>query len=253
MPRNPRLDTILAILANRRQLSVSELTERLAVSEVTVRKDLARLEDAGHLIRTRGGARAAEDRTLLRTVQARRQEPNERKQLIADTAVQLIRDGETIFIDSGTTCALLAANLSGRDLRVVTNSIDVLNALGDAEGVQLYCVGGSYRREAGSFIGPAALTGMADFRFDTAFIGTSGFSVQGELSAQNVNEAQVKRAALQNATRRVILCESSKFGSQAFSVFARPADINLVVMDEHDSVCTAISALGIEILAARPH
>jgi DeoR/GlpR family transcriptional regulator of sugar metabolism len=250
VPRNPRHDTILAILANRRSVNVAELTERLSVSEVTVRKDLALLEDAGHLVRTRGGATIAEDRERIRSVQVRRRESVGPKRWIASRAASLVRDGETIFIDSGSSCALLAELLVDRDLRVVTNSLDVITALRDAEGIQLYSVGGSFRRDALSFIGPTALANLAGFHFDTAFLGTTGFSEAGVLSAQNVNEAEVKRAAIAAASRNVVLCDSSKFGTQAFAAFAQPQQINLVIMDVSAPVNAAVRALGMEVITA---
>lgn len=250
MPRNPRHDAILAILGVRRSVSVGELTERLSVSEVTVRKDLSLLEDGGHLVRTRGGAAIAEDRTVLRPVQIRRRESIPIKRRIAVRAAGLVRDGETVFVDSGTTCALLAEQLRDRDLCVVTNSIDVVTVLRDAEGIQLYAIGGSFRREAGSFIGPTAIENLARFHFDTAFIGTAGISESGVLSSQNVNEAEVKRAAMAAAGRRVLLCDASKFGARAFSTFAGPDDIELIVMDENPVVHQALRSLGMETIVA---
>lgn len=250
MALNPRRDRILRILAHRKQISVGELTERLGVSEVTIRKDLARLQNEGLLVRTHGGAALAEDRDRNRSLTVRRQEELGAKRGIARTAAELVRDGDTIFIDSGSTCNLLAEYLREMDLHVVTNSLDVLVSLQERPGVHLICIGGSLRREAGSFIGPNALEGLSKYRVDTAFLGTTGFSRDGVFSSQNVIESEVKRRALQVASRNVVLADRTKFGTQAFSVFATAAEVDVVVMDADPETAAAVESLGLELLIA---
>ncbi|MFP4550790.1 MAG: DeoR/GlpR family DNA-binding transcription regulator, partial [Spirochaetales bacterium] len=102
-----RHDDILRIVELRERVSVGELTERLDVSEVTIRKDLALLEERGKLVRTRGGARASQDRTRIHPIDARLTSLPRVKEQIAAAAAGLIREGETIFLDSGSTCLAL--------------------------------------------------------------------------------------------------------------------------------------------------
>lgn len=250
MALNPRRERIVKILSHRKQISVGELTERLGVSEVTIRKDLARLQDEGLLLRTHGGAVVAEDRERTRNLLVRQAEAIDAKRAIARRAAELVRDGDTLFIDSGSTCNFLAQEVAGMDLHVVTNSLDVLASLQESDGINLICIGGSLRRPARSFIGPSALETLKGYRVDTCFLGTTGFSRDGVFSSQNVIESQVKKQAISVAARRVVLADRSKWGKQAFSVFATAEDVDVVVMDADEEIERRVGELGPEILVA---
>lgn len=251
--QNARHIDILRILQARRRVSVADLTSRLAVSEVTIRKDLALLEDMGLLTRTRGGAVLAEDRDQRRSLWMRRAENVEGKRQVAARAAKLVEEGETVYIDSGSTCGLLAERLADRTLRVVTNSIDTITALADVPSIALFSVGGSYRKEAGSFIGPFALSVVSEIHIDTAFIGTSGFSTEGIFSSQNTIESELKQHVIARAGRCVLLADQSKIGRTAFSVFGRVEDFDLIVLDTCPGEIAELNALeerGVELLHA---
>ncbi|HSV56646.1 MAG TPA: DeoR/GlpR family DNA-binding transcription regulator, partial [Magnetospirillaceae bacterium] len=119
MTHIPRHSEILKILGLLRNVSVGDFAQRLAVSEVTIRKDLALLEEMGSLIRTRGGAQIAEDTRVLKTMDMRLSERMDLKEAIAHKARELVRDGETIYLDAGSTCLLLARRITEMNLRVV--------------------------------------------------------------------------------------------------------------------------------------
>jgi DeoR/GlpR family transcriptional regulator of sugar metabolism len=250
MAYNPRISTILSIISRKRSVSVLELKERLGVSEVTVRKDLDFLESEGIILRTHGGATMAEDQANFRPVYLRELSNADEKKAIALAAKALVVEGEAIYLDAGTTCRLLARELREMNLQVVTNSLDVVNELVDAEGISLYCLGGSLRREARSLIGPAALEALRDMQIQSCFLGATGFSEQGQFSSQNTNETQIKRQVLKISRRRVILADSSKFGVSAFSIFARPGDVDVLVTDSGFGDAGRLIALGIEVALA---
>ncbi len=249
MASNPRHDAILRIVEARKSITVNELTERLRVSEVTIRKDLTVLEEMGLLMRTRGGAMLAENRVSSRSLKLRRDENREAKQRIAERALDLVQDGETVYLDSGSTCSAFASLLAPMSLRVVTNSIDVLVGLSHSDSVALHSLGGAFRREAGSLVGPLALEAFSKFRIDVAFLGTTGLSEQGVFTTQNLNEAQIKEAACKAAGRRVVLMDASKYPVEAFAVFARPGMIDVIVTDLGDSSTQALRELGFELLS----
>ena len=250
MSSNRRHDEILKILARLRSVSVGELTNRLKVSEVTIRKDLTTLEEMGFLVRGRGSAELAEDSRFRRTMNVRRSERIEAKRSIARKAKELLREGDTIFIDSGSTCMLFADELEDLSLRVVTNSIDVMTRLADKPGISLIAVGGAYHKEAGSFLGPMAIQNLYDFQIGTCFLGATGFSAKGVFSSQNTLEAQVKQRVLEVSERRVVLADSSKYEFSAFSVFARPDSVDVLVTDSSFEGTQELVALGIEVLRA---
>jgi len=241
---------ILKILSRLRSVSVQDLTARLDVSEVTIRKDLAALEDMGKLVRTRGGARLAEDASLVRTVRERDHEHVVEKRTIARCAKELVEEGDTIYIDSGSTLHMFAQEIKHMNLQVVTNSIDVLVELSDAEEITLFSLGGSYRKDAGSFIGPVTIEALKHFQIGTAFLGTTGFSARGVFSSQNIIEGQVKSQVIRSSERRVMLADSSKYKHKAFSIFARQGDIDILVTDGGFTDIDVFRSMGIEVLIA---
>ena len=250
MTHLPRHAEILKILSLLRNVSVGDFAGRLDVSEVTIRKDLAFLEEMGCLIRTRGGAQIAEDTRVLKTIDVRLNERMELKRAIARKARELIRDGETVYLDAGSTCLLLAREITDMNLRVVTNSIDIMVALGGCPGISLTSLGGSYRNEAGSFIGPMAIEALKTLQIETCFLGTTGFSPRGIFSSQNLIESQLKQKVLESSGRRIILADSGKFGRQAFSVFARAGDVDVLVTDAGFSESRKFNAFGLEVVIA---
>ncbi|HUX52214.1 MAG TPA: DeoR/GlpR family DNA-binding transcription regulator [Spirochaetia bacterium] len=249
--QNERQNEIMRIISLRKRVAVGELTGRLNVSEVTIRKDLTVLEEMGYLVRTRGGAMLAEDWEHHRSLVARKEEHSVEKAAVARKALELVQEGDTIYIDSGSSCALFAAELAGMNLRVVTNSIDVVLALGDAPGIALHCVGGHYRKEAGSFIGPVAQETLTGFNIETAFLGTTGISKAGDFSSQNLIESQLKKVAILRARRTVVLTDHSKVGVEAFAVFAHADDIDVVVIDDRTDRA-AFARLPFEVIIAEP-
>lgn len=245
-----RREAILKILGVRDSIRVSELSERLQVSDVTIRKDLAFLEDQGFLARTHGGAVPAQRNDPALTVLARTQTNRAAKTVIARAARDLIQHGETIFLDSGTTTAALAELITEMELRVVTNNIQVLNTLVDKPGIALFMIGGSYRHESGSFIGPWAEDNLRKIHLDHAFMGATGIGSNGTFSARNSIETNTKRAAIAAARTTVILADHSKLGVHAFSIFAEARDVSVLVTDASPDQCRHLEEAGIHIITA---
>jgi len=250
MAHIPRHDEILKIISRLRSVSVQDLTERTGVSEVTVRKDLTFLEDAGFVVRTHGGAQLAEDITMMRDLESRSSEHVREKKQIASLAAQLISGDDTIYLDSGSTCAMLAEQIARMSLRVVTNSMAVMNALVGAHGISLFSIGGSYRREAGSFVGPLALENVKEFQIETCFVGATGVSGRGVFSSQNILESQLKSEILRISRRRIVLADTSKFNTAAFSIFARTGDVDVIIAEHDFEDAASLRELGIEVLLA---
>ncbi len=253
MAYSTRRKDIVRIVQLLRRVSVQELTQRLNVSEATVRKDLAFLEDEAILFRTHGGAALAEENRNMHNVRNRENTYLEEKRAIAQRARALVSEGETIFLDSGSTCAVIAAEIKDMSLRVIAHSVGVINELINADdGLALYSLGGSYRPGSGSFIGPLAQENLQRFRIETCFVGTAGFSTDGTFYAQNLIEAELKTEALRLSTRRVIVADYSKMSRTEFAVFARPRDFDILILGGHvnDQQRGELSRLDVEILFA---
>ena len=241
----PRHEEILKILTRLRSISVQELTSRLNVSEVTIRKDLSTLEEMGFIIRSHGRASLAEDSRTLRTLSTRKSINIEEKRRIAAKARTLIKEGDTIYLDTGSTCRYLAEEIRHMSLRVITNAIDVMNILAEEPGISLVSLGGSYRKEAGSFLGPVPIEALKSFQIETCFIGATGVLSRGVFSSQNIMESQLKQQVLAVSGRKIVLADSTKFGRSAFSVFARTSDIDILINDSTYKDSETLANLGL--------
>lgn len=246
----PRHEEILKILTRLRSISVQELTTRLKVSEVTIRKDLNILEEMGFIIRSHGSARLAENSSTLRTLNTRKNINIEEKRRIAVKAKSLLREEDTIYIDSGSTCRYLAEEIRDMSIRVITNSMDVMNILAEEPGISLVSLGGNYRKEAGSFLGPVPIEALKNFQIETCFVGTTGILSRGIFSSQNIMESQLKQQVLAVSGRRVVLADSTKFERSAFSVFARSSDIDILITDSGFNNSESLTKLGLEVILA---
>ena len=250
MGKISRHDQIVRLISTLREVSVQTLTKRFGVSEATVRKDLTLLEEMGYLVRTHGGAILAEDRAQERSLASRRHEALREKQSIVRAAREFIRDGDTIYLDSGSTCSLLARELGDMTLRVVCHSLGVCEELKSSPSVSLFSLGGSYRKDSESFIGPIAVENLRRFRIETCFIGAASFTSTGIFSSQNTIEAQLKSEVLKISKRRFILADHTKYELFGFSVFARPGDFDVLITDSGFTGAEHLRDLGIEVVVA---
>lgn len=246
--KNLRHERILAMLQSLRQMTVTELTTRLGVSSVTIRKDLSFLEENGLVVRSHGAARLAQDIVSIPSVSSRKSKHFEKKNLIASRALDFIHDGDTVCLDAGSTNVLLAEKLFDLNIRVATNSLQVVNTLAESPTVSIIMIGGSFRKEAGSFIGPISTGALSTLQFDIACVGTTGITPHGEFLAQNVIEGEVKRSILKSAKRRIILSDSSKFNASAFTKFAQADLVDILITDSDFPAAAEFARLGIEVL-----
>jgi DeoR/GlpR family transcriptional regulator of sugar metabolism len=249
-----RRQTITTILKKRGSLRVTEMSDRLGVSEVTLRKDLATLEEMGVLERTHGGAVLADQTDVGGLLSTRKRNASEAKHGIAHAARGLVNHGETVFIDSGSTCAELARLIVDMELRVVSNALDVLVLLADRPGIALHATGGAFRHHAGSFIGHDAEEAVAKMHFDHAFLGATGVSPDGRFSSQNSIEAQLKRRVVASATTSVVLADASKLGRNAFSEFATMSEVDILITDAaaDEETVAAFRTEGMDVIVAAP-
>ena len=250
MGRVVRHEEIIRLVSKLREVSVQTLTERFNVSEATIRKDLTLLEEMGYLVRTHGGAILAEDRKREESIGLRRDKDLEEKRAIVARAREFVHEGDTIYVDSGSTCALLAREVRDMTIRVVCHSLGVYQELKASPGASIFSLGGSYRKDAESFIGPIAVENLRHFQIETCFIGANSFSEQGIFSSQNIIEAHLKTEVLKVSKRRIILADHTKYNAFGFSVFARPGEFDVLITDDGFQDAMRLQALGIEVLRA---
>jgi DeoR family transcriptional regulator, aga operon transcriptional repressor len=209
-----RREQILQLLIEQRSVQGLKLAEQLGVSAVTIRSDLAHIESQGLAIRTHGGA------TLVRTPpQEHDIHQKDRlnialKESIGACAAQLVRSGDNIIIDSGTTTMPLARHLRDRtDVTVMTNGLNIAWELANnAQGVGVILTGGLLRKQALSLQGTQAEACLNAYNFDTLFLGVDGLDLQFGLTTHHEGEARLNHRMVERARKVVVLTDSSKFG-----------------------------------------
>lgn len=221
-----RQNRILELLKQRQALSVEELCRELYSSGSTVRRDLQILEQSGLLRRTHGGAVFIDGSDRDFPVQLRETENTSLKSLIADKALQYVRDGQTLFLDSSTTACRLAERLTGfQHIRVITNGLKTCSVLSAIPGIQVYCTGGRLRENAQSFVGAQAIEFVSRFHADVAFFSCRGIHPTGGITDSSEEEAGLKQLYIRHATRSILLCDGSKLNRQ---FFCKVADLSSV-------------------------
>lgn len=197
------------------QTDVEALGAALDVSLSTIRRDLARLAQDGQLFRTYGGAALG---TALpeQSLDQRRGVGQAQKRAIARYAASMVKAGETVILDAGTTTGSLAAALRDvRDLRVVTNGLTAMEALADAPGVELIALGGVLRQISLGFVGPHAERTMRRISAATAFLGADGVVAGRGICEATDAQAALKELMIEQANDVVVLADASKLGRAA--------------------------------------
>lgn len=225
---NQRLEAILRLVTDRQRVSVAELAKQLDVSVVTVRKDLTTLEQQGLLQRQHGFAVVNHPDNL----NARLAQHYETKERIATLAAAAVTDDSTIMIESGSTCALLAATLGeqGKHVTIVTNSYYIANYVKDYPTISVFVLGGQYQPVSQVGVGPLTLQLLTAFHVEQLFAGTDGFDAQQGFSDRDVQRNQVVQAMAAQAATVTILTDSSKF--------TRPSLIHQFSLTQVDQVIT---------------
>lgn len=227
-----RMERILKIAETRRFIKVEELAAFFGVSSRTIRRDLEKLEQNGLLKRTYGGAMTTRADDSEPTMDIRGDFFALEKQRIGKAAADMVRDGDAVMLDSGTTVHQVARYLKmRRGLTVVTNAINIVNELANCEGITLLVTGGTLRPSTFSLVGAQAQEILKKINADWAFIGTSGITVRQGFTNTNLFEAEVKRAMIASARRVVVLADHSKFGKVSFASFASLEEVDQIITD----------------------
>jgi len=227
-----RFEKIKEILFRDKEVDVNTLKDVLEVSEVTIRKDLTILEQQGFLLRRYGGAVLAENPGRVVEYIKKINEREEEKKAIAEMAASMIKDGENILIDAGSSTFRLACELRGRDVRIVTNNIAIPHELMNDSSVNVELLGGTLRKASGALIGPWVLNLLDSLKVDKVIMGASGFDPKRGFSSENAVEAEVKRKMLQCGGEIMILADSTKFSRPAFANFASLDSVDMLITDK---------------------
>jgi DeoR family transcriptional regulator of aga operon len=244
---------IMEVLDAQERVTVDELVPRFGVSAVTIRGDLDALAGAGAVIRSHGGA--------LKRVEAPEDVPitvketlhHAEKVRIGHAAAQMIRDGETIMLDSGTTTAEIARQLKFlkvQSLNVITNALNIAMELANLPHVRLIMIGGILRQMSYSLAGPHAEQTLRGLHADRLFLGVDGLDPDIGLMTPDLLEAQLNAIMIQVSREVVVVADSSKFQRRSLSVIAKLDAVHKLITDHGTTpeVVAALRARNVEVI-----
>jgi len=244
---------IREILQVNEQASIQELARKFGTSEMTIRRDLERLEQSGQIRRTHGGALPAERMIFEYDFAIRRQKNVKKKNAIARRALELIYPRHRIIIDAGTTTLQLAILLRDKkDITVITPSLAVASVLQFAQGVETVLLGGIVRYGSPDLTGIVTENNLEMFGVDIAFQGADGIDLEGNIYTEDLRIAKVDQKIRQRAAQTYLLADSSKFGKTALVRNGTLKDLDAVITDEkiaaeHKQI---LSELGVRLIIA---
>ena len=223
---------ILKVLASQKKVKTLELSQLFNVSEPTIRRDISEMDQQGLLIRTHGGAMALDQSESEPSYTDKIERSSKEKSDIGILAASLIKDNDTVVLDSGTTTVAIARNIRARHVTVVTNSLDVAAVLQENSDVEVVMTGGQVRWNTRAMVGTMAEKVLDSMRVNIALIGTNAFSQAGFMTP-NLTEGQTKAKMIQIADKAFIVTDSSKYNKTSLSMFAKPSDISGIISDQN--------------------
>ena len=244
-----RHERILEVLRADGLAEVGRLARELGVSGATVRRDLTLLEREGLLQRVHGGA-ATPLGTAEPPFEVVAVDHQDAKVRVGVAAADLVRDGDVVLVDIGTTTSHLARALGGREVTVITSSLAVYEELADDGSVELILLGGTVRRNYRSLVGFLTEHALRQLHADLLFLGTSGVQRDGSVLDTTAVEVPVKRAMLAAAERTVLLADAGKFPGRGIARVCGASDLAALVTEPGADPGTllALADAGVEVI-----
>ena len=245
-----RRKKILEILRRDGQVRVAHLSETLGATVVTIRSDLDALEQDGYLERTQGGAIQTMKNYYNLEFQRRKQEHMENKNAIAAAAAGLVRDGDTLFINSGTTTYFAAVELKQRkNLNVVTNSISVAVELGGLPTFRVILLGGDISAQYSFTYGEDVKEQISRYRANWAILSVDGIQPGAGITTYHAEESVIDRIMMERAQTPIIVADSSKLGRESFSRISALTAQTILITDQNANpdITAQIRADGVDV------
>ena len=227
-----RRTKILELIEKHGQVAVADLSRRFKTSEVTIRNDLKALHKRGLIDRAHGGAVKVATVSVDPSLRIKSELHADEKRRIGAAAAALVHDGESIILDSGTTTQQIARQIKHkRDLKVITNGINIALELLSAKDIQLILLGGMVRQNSFSAVGHFAEDMLKQLSADKLFLAVDACDVEFGLSTPNLEESQVNQAMVRIAKETILVADSSKFGKRSLSRIVPLPSIDTIITD----------------------
>lgn len=222
---------ILQLIESGKPVKVGDLSQRFEVSESTIRRDLQELENGGLIQRTHGGAISVQSSFEL-SYQEKEIRAIEEKRKIAKAAAELVKEGETVFLDTGTTTLQIAYALRGKAITVATNSMDLAQVFADDAKVEVVMLGGILRKPTRSLVGYLTNEMLSRLHFDKVFLAANAVDPELGVSTPNLSEAETKRHMVRAGKEVILVVDHSKLWEKALGQICRLDEINLLLTDD---------------------
>src|SRR3981189_596787 len=226
--------SVLDLVDQDGQVTVSDMAQRFSISAVTVRNDLDALASIGAVVRSHGGAVRRLEATQVYPLRTKETLHRDEKIRIGRAAAELVQPGETIILDSGTTTAEVARHLKRmkiQSLTVITNALNIAIELADAPGISLIMIGGLLRPVSCSFVGPQAEAMMSEFHADRLFLAVDGFDLENGPSTPAILEAQLNNVMIRSAKEVNVVTDFSKLDRRSVSKIGPYERIRRLITD----------------------
>jgi DeoR/GlpR family transcriptional regulator of sugar metabolism len=249
----PRRMKILEWLQEEGSARVRDLSAAFAVSEATIRQDLERLDADGYISREHGGAYLRSVPQQVQSMSLQHGQNMDRKKMIGAAAAALVRDHETIIIDSGTTTTAFAENLKSRqELNIITNALNIALILGAIPTNTVHMPAGQFKAPTLSLSGEKSVEFFVGIYAEKLFLATAGISFEAGLTYPAIGDIYVKRAMVKAASRVYLLADSTKIGRVSFSALGGIELVHTLITDSGISSADrdAFERRGVEVLVA---
>ena len=250
-----RREMIVVHLARNQVVKVSDLSRRFGISEVSIRRDLDALEELGLLKHIHGGAVPIPYTGLGHSHSAKTQRCIKEKKAIGRVAAEMLREGDRIVFDSGTTVVQVARNiprhlLESGNLTVITASLPIVRELGSWKDVQLLLLGGIYLPDYEIVAGPQTIENLKGLHVDKIFLGTDGLTFSHGVTTANVLEAEVNRAMVGVASETIVVADSSKIGVKGLVTIMPLVQIDRLITDDKadPDFVAALEKNGVQVI-----
>lgn len=227
-----RMQRIITLVNKKEFITIKELADEIGISQATIRRDIARLDEEGHVKKVQGGVvsvnRNGFQEPALRT---RKISNTEEKERIAEAAMKYIGDGEHVIFDSGTTLLTLAKKIKGvKDLTVITYDMLIAFELAQHPSIELLMAGGIMRKNFYSFYGYFTENMFSEMHVNKAFISCDALDIYQGIMSYNIDDITVKRCIIESADEVILLCDHSKLNIKTFINICPLSSVNRMII-----------------------
>lgn len=232
MKKGERLGAIYDLIHEKEYLTISELSEKFQVSTMTIRRDLAKMEKQGIVTTNYGGAVLNKGVASEPSFDIKSGWAQQFKEQIAYEASFLVNDGDSVYIDCGTTTLELVKYITGKTITLITNSCRVISEIQDFSKVRVLLAPGEYDPISEGALSSSTINFMQNYVIDKAFISTQGVDLAGGVTVPTDNDAQVKKAVMRKAKRKILLADHTKFGHTFFAKHGELSEFDAIITDD---------------------